>query len=584
MPNVTGPVPDDGTPGSSRAVADDVARLAKSQTLGQAIDTYEEAFNDMRGDPVYLARLGRVDLFYLMVYLMNRADMVHNWLYERTREVEASPNGHLDLWAREHYKSTIITWGQTTQDILSSHGDDPLPKWNGIEITVGIFSHTRPNSKKFLRQIKQEFENNTRLIALYPDVLWTNPRKEADKWSEEMGISVRRRSNPKEATVEAWGLVDGQPTGAHFFLRVYDDVVTRESVNTPEQIQKTTDSWELSSNLGVAEGGLERYIGTRYAIMDTYHDMMQRGSAKPRIYPATDDGTETGNPVFLSKAANDKKRIDQGPTTYAAQMLQRPISKATATFAIEHLRFIEIRPKTVNIYILGDPAHSKRRGSDRTGMPVLAVDAQRNIYLVDGYNHKMNLTERWDALRGLRTKWKAQPGVQNVYVGYERYGLQADLEHFELEMKRTEDAFEIVELAWPKEGPGAKGDRIQRMRPMFERGHFFLPLLGKRGGELCFYVVENGEVSFKKAERSTALMERVHRAGEGHRILRPIQRKDEEGRLYDLTERFIVEYLAHPALGATDDLIDAASRIFDMEFIPPIVVNDRDLEPEAYAE
>jgi hypothetical protein len=47
-----------------------------------------------------------------------------------------------------------------------------------------------------------------------------------------------RQSNPKEATVEAHGLVDGQPTGAHFRLRIYDDVVTLESVTTPEQVKK----------------------------------------------------------------------------------------------------------------------------------------------------------------------------------------------------------------------------------------------------------------------------------------------------------------------------------------------------------
>ena len=37
-------------------------------------------------------------------------------------------------------------------DILQSHGEDPLPEWEGIEPTFGIFSHTRPVAKGFLRQ------------------------------------------------------------------------------------------------------------------------------------------------------------------------------------------------------------------------------------------------------------------------------------------------------------------------------------------------------------------------------------------------------------------------------------------------
>ena len=109
----------------------------------------------------------------------------------------------MDLWAREHYKSTIITFGKTIQDILASHGDDPLDEWQDFyEPTFGIFSHTRPIAKGFLNQIKVEFEGNTLLQSVFPDILYSDPKGQSPKWSEDSGLVVKRKSNPKESTIE----------------------------------------------------------------------------------------------------------------------------------------------------------------------------------------------------------------------------------------------------------------------------------------------------------------------------------------------------------------------------------------------
>jgi hypothetical protein len=120
------------------------------------------------------------DLYYLLVRVCKRVDMLNEFAFARCREVEAAPNGYVDLWAREHFKSSIITFGLTIQDILK----DP-------EITFGLFSHTRPIAKAFLRQIMRELEENKTLKAAFPDVLWEDVRQ-APKWSEDDGIIVKR--------------------------------------------------------------------------------------------------------------------------------------------------------------------------------------------------------------------------------------------------------------------------------------------------------------------------------------------------------------------------------------------------------
>jgi predicted phage terminase large subunit-like protein len=403
----------------------------------------------------HIRNLGKTDLFFLLRYLLKAEYADNDWCFSRCREVQANPNGYLDLWAREHFKSTIITYALTIQDILN----DP-------EITVGIFSHTRPIAKGFLRQIKREFEANEDLKRYYPDVLWQNPAKEAPKWSEDDGIIVKRKTNPKEATVEASGLVDGQPTSKHYKLAVYDDTVTRESVTTPDMIKKVTEAWELSLNLH-SEGGASRYIGTRYHYNDSYATMMQRGSVKPRIYAATTNGKVDGTPVLLPPERLAEKRRDMGPYTFGCQMLQDPTADATQGFKEEWLRYYSapIKGEGMRKIILCDPANEKKATSDYTSVWVLGLNYDRKIYILDMVRDRLNLTERTNLLFSLHQRWQPEQ------VGYERYGMQSDIAHIKTEMERRVYHFEIIELG----GSMPKNDRIRRLIPKFEQNLVILP-------------------------------------------------------------------------------------------------------------
>ena len=332
----------------------------------ETIDDYRAMLRWLNGLPAgdkdaTTRDLCRRDLFFLLWYAMGRRDVAHPWILARCKEVQASPNGRLDLWAREHWKSSIITFALTIQDVLRSHGDNPLTE---RELTIGIFSHTRPSAKAFLRQIKREFEQNALLKQLFPDIFYADPAKQAIKWSDDDGIIVKRKSNPKESTIEAWGVVDGQPIGKHFDVLIYDDIVTAESVNTPEMITKTTNALVLSYALG-AEGGVRRFIGTRYHFADTYQEIIKRGTVIPRIHAITVDGTIDGEPCVLSRARVAEKRRDMGAYIFSCQMLQNPIADEQQGFKREWIRYYDkINTDDMNGYILFDPANSKKKTSD----------------------------------------------------------------------------------------------------------------------------------------------------------------------------------------------------------------------------
>ena len=187
------------------------------------------------------------------------------------------------------------------------------------------------------------------------------------------------------------------------------------------------------------------------------------------------------------------------------------------------------------------------------------MDAARNRYLLDGYHHKMTLSQRWSALSGLYAKWTSEPGVQSVRVGYERYGSLSDIEYFEERMQLSGQRFPIEELNWPREGGNAKLDRIQRLEPHFRNGRVYL-------------------IGVYKAE--TTNQRRMVDEGQPWRVLKPVRRVDENGDAYSLNKRLLDEYLVYP-YSTHDDGLDCLSRMEDIGLLPPVLIDAKDLEPEA---
>jgi hypothetical protein len=369
-----------------------------------------------------IRELCKKDLWFLIYFGMRVSIANHPWWVDRCWEVMNGPKSHtLDLWSREHGKTTVITQGETIRQIL-----------NNPEERIGIFSYSRPAALSILRGIKQILEGSAVLKAAFPDILHQDPRTEADKWSETDGLIVKRKGFYKEATLEAWGLVEGMPTGKHFSGRVYDDVVTADLVNSPEVLAKLKDSFYMSQNLGTIDGW-HKVIGTTYHHEDLLVELKNRVTADgkhvylTRTRAATVDGTPNGASAYLPEERLAELRINR--QMFFSQQLLDPTPQGTQKLDKELLREVtpaEI-PQRLFKFMAIDPAgerKSDKRQGDSWAIVVAGVEPFRDdlgasrVYILDMVVEPMTEAEALDTIvkMFLRNGQIRQIGVEKVGI------------------------------------------------------------------------------------------------------------------------------------------------------------------------
>ncbi len=328
--------------------------------------------------------------------------------------------GTVDVWAREHGKSSCITIAGTVQRVCN----DP-------ECTTAIFSFRKSAADKFLDSIRKIFESDF-MIWCFPDIFYEKPESQSPSWSLQGGIRVKRKNQiRRENTVESFGLVEGAPIGGHFDHRIYDDIETDVMARNPEQLEQCYESLLMSRALG-REGGTELIIGTYYSHcgalvrLGEKKDIRGKNMYQLRLFPATDDGLITGKPVFFSQAYLDDKKTDSGFNT---QYLCNPTPSAEAK--LEFSRFMRIprkklpknRIKVMIVDPAGDKSVQKGIGNDKWSMGLLSIEpvyddlGLSNVFLEDLICAEMSTGEAQDAAVMMYSR-----NGRIVMLGVERVG------------------------------------------------------------------------------------------------------------------------------------------------------------------
>ncbi|MCB0385964.1 MAG: hypothetical protein KDD43_11270, partial [Bdellovibrionales bacterium] len=364
---------------------------------------YRDACSGMAADALGLYREMLLnDLWFFLHFGLGCGWANHPFIVERCFEVQFGPRTNtLDLWAREHGKTFVLTIAESLQETLRAYVLDLRDE------TTAIFCYNLKLSQKILNTMKRIFEDNEFLKVCFPDVLYTQPQTESPSWSEDKGLMLKRHSSAlKEATFEAHGLIESLPTGPHFGRRVYDDVETEKVAASSDLSQKVKDNFDLSENLGV-DGGTQRVLGTYYR-----HDgplMYIRDKTDPengepifhtRVYPATEDGSFFGKPVYLSPQRMRILRSNR--FTYNCQQLLNPMPQEEQELRAEMLKEVDVRliPSHLYKFMLVDPAgRKKKKKSDRWAIGLFGVNpflddvGCSDVYILDLFIKQCDMSE-----------------------------------------------------------------------------------------------------------------------------------------------------------------------------------------------
>lgn len=452
-------------------------------------------------------KIAQTDLFYLCHQVLGFADLVeplHADYCDFLMTAEWEQWSTLTLFPRSHYKTTIGTTGRITWRLL-----------NNPELAIGLGSATLKDSRPFGRDLKQLWEKNGKLKALFPDIFYQEPKKEAEKWTEEE-FTIKRQKHRRESTITLFGLEEDLPTGRHFDRIVLDDAINKDNVRTPERLEKLRGQMQLLPPLLVTLNQPIDWVGTHYHVRDIYMDL----KLKPSIHVYIRKAIENGKPIFPEKfniEALESLRQDWGNYLFSSQYLLEPQDPADKRFRREWLKYYEspIYPynKGMVFFMAVDPASRRRKSSDFTAMLVFGIDSKGHFFLVDGVHDKLTPWQRIEKVLEMAKKWKIHT------VAYETIGFQ-ETDKFSIERAQLERNifFRIVEITSHKE---RKDERIQGLAPIMQQGRFHLPAKG---------------IKYRRLWESPD-------DGYGHEV--------------DIVEQFLIEFDFFPD-STHDDLLDVA--------------------------
>lgn len=332
--------------------------------------------------------------------------------------------------------------------------------------------------------------------------------------------------------------VGGTPIGKGADAFIIDDPIrNREDVES-EGKRKFYRSWYSSSVLSRMEGqGLIILMHQRWHEDDLAGQLLkEEGDQWRRIsFPAIIETEEDRQRDYLHRSLGEvlvpelhsKEKLLRLKNSMLARDWQSmyqaaPVGSIGEEFVPSMMQHYEQRPDSIrmgmNVYIIVDPANSNDKYSDNTAMVVIGLAEDGNYYILDIVAEKLDLKQRGEKLFELHRRWRP------ICTYYESYGMGSDIQHIQYVMESENYRFPIVKLGG--QTANRKVDAIRRLTPDMMQGRWWSP----HADDLV--------------------------------------RFDHENQKYHPIKTLFDEMVPFP-YGKHDDVLDAVSRIYDIQVIWP---------------
>jgi hypothetical protein len=375
-------------------------------------------------------------------------------------------------------RSWIKTWTGTIGGAiwLTLPDEEGLYKsiypYKGPNVRILVASNVIDNAAKMVYKIKQEWMNNERLKAAFPELI---PDFNKTRWSDHVA-EIKRDIKATEGTYTAVG-VGGSVISQHFDHIIEDDLIYarkddftgQELMPSQEDIDNAIGWHKLAYSLLVnPKSACIWNLGTRWAPKDLI-DYIRRYEKHYKCFEVCAEDGE-GNPVWIERYPEEvlsQIRATQGNRMYETQYLNRPRAVEDIVFKKEDVHIHESRdefPRGMKYVTIVDLAG----WGDSKG-------TARNVILTGARDEKNHLwIARLDVGRYTPTevihKYKEHARQFNSKIYIEEIQYQRAISHFSREeMERTGEWFQQERL--PYDGrKDAKNLRIRGLEPVISNG------------------------------------------------------------------------------------------------------------------